>query len=764
MGAQNDVLLARCIESARDTLSDVLGQSIDALGASFPVAPGGANLKPDTPSELAAHASALRFEIIVTFRRELDAIAICKIDEAKCAGRRTSGPAPMKLDDLALIDENVVEEEVALARLVQIAYRAIDDDVCFGLESRLGLLCETERLEGRANPIGPQTVFGALHRACAGGGASEDIQAALCVASYSMLAASLGPLYVKVNDYLSDQGLLPDLRYALKLVPAGIARPHPVIAPQALDLEALLAMTDALRGQTSSLRESVPIAHVARVVEAAEVAALMRTVDLRAVFNTVLAGPPQALRYGARLLANPENALYSQVMAIPVESAVTEMLTRSQGLVLVTESDPLRAMTARELVAPLDGLDASFKHPLDTLTSELVSEVFKFVFADSELPTCVKRELARLQIVAMKAALLDRSFFGRQEHPMRRMLSGIGRLAIDPSIDSKEGGPLEQALREVVDFLIAHFERDLLIFDIALDRLTTTVRRASQPAESRVAQLAGTLEARELIELARDDAVAQIEARIGTHAPYFVVRFLREVWVPYLMEATLAELDGEDNLPARLQTVDDLLWSVAPDRSGELSRLVAMLPKLIPALRRGIRVGGVSIETEEEFLTDLMEVHTGLLQAARRAHGAAGAKAPANAPLRSPLNAPASGPPVIPRARALPAGDRVVQFDEYVESPVNIAPRQAKVIPFPSIELGAIVAFHEGDQAVRRKLSWVSPKRTLYIFCSDASAPRSLSSAELAEALRTGRIKRIEDDGTVIDRAMHAATGSAKAA
>ncbi len=762
MGTAKDVLLASCIESARDTLSEVLGQSVDALRATFSVAPVGSHPRRDTP--LAAHATARRLEIIDTFRREFEAIAIRKIDEAKCAGRRTSGPAPMNLDDLALIDENVVEEEVALARLVQVAYRAIDDDDCFGLESRLGLLCESERLEGRANPIGPHSVFGALHRACAAGGASEDIQAALCVASYSMLAASLGPLYARLNEYLSDQGLLPDLRYALIREPAGIARPHPVTTRQALDLEALLAMTDALRGETSSLRGSVPIAHVARVVEAAEVAALMRTVDLRAVFNTVLAGPPQALQYGVRLLANPENALNSQVMAIPVEGAVTDLLTLSQGLVNVTESDPPRAMTARELVAPLDALDASFKHPLDTLTSELVSAVFKFVLADNELPTHVKRELARLQIVAMKAALLDRSFFARPEHPMRRMLAGIGRLAIDPSIDTKAFGPFEQALREVVDFLIAHFGRDLLIFDIALDRLLTTVRRASQPAESRVAELAGTLEARELIEHARDDAVAQIEARIGTRAPYFVVRFLREVWVPYLMEATLADLAGEDNLQARLQTVDDLLWSVAPDLPGELPRLVAMLPKLIPALRRGIRVGGVSIETEEEFLTDLMEVHTGLLTAVRRGRGAAGAKAPANAPLRNPLNAAASGPPVIPRARALPAGDRVVQFEEYVERPVDIAPRQAKVIPFPTIEMGAIVAFHEGDQAVRRKLAWVSPKRTLYIFCSDASAPKSLSSAELAEALRTGRIKEIRDDGTFIDRAMRATTGIAKAA
>ena len=65
---------------------------------------------------------------------------------------------------------------------------------------------------------------------------------------------------------------------------------------------------------------------------------------------------------------------------------------------------------------------------------------------------------------------------------------------------------------------------------------------------------------------------------------------------------------------------------------------------------------------------------------------------------------------------------------------------------------------------MRRKLVWVSPKRTLYIFCSDESDPVSLSSAELAEALRTGRIMEIEDDGTFIERAMRATTGNERAA
>ena len=148
MASTKDVLLASCIERARDTLSEVFGQVVDALGAAFQVAPGGSH--PTSDTLLAAHAAARRLEIVDAFRREFYAVAIRKIDDAKYAGRRTTSRAPLKLDDLALIDENVVEEEVALARLVQVAYRAIDADVCFGLESRLGILCEGERLEGRA--------------------------------------------------------------------------------------------------------------------------------------------------------------------------------------------------------------------------------------------------------------------------------------------------------------------------------------------------------------------------------------------------------------------------------------------------------------------------------------------------------------------------------------------------------------------------------------------------------------------------------------
>ncbi len=60
----------------------------------------------------------------------------------------------------------------------------------------------------------------------------------------------------------------------------------------------------------------------------------------------------------------------------------------------------------------LDSALVSQGTPLDQVTIELVSVVFESLNNNDRLAAAIKGQIARLQIVAVKAALLDRSFFG----------------------------------------------------------------------------------------------------------------------------------------------------------------------------------------------------------------------------------------------------------------------------------------------------------------------------------------------------------------
>src|SRR5690606_33146310 len=108
---------------------------------------------------------------------------------------------------------------------------------------------------------------------------------------------------------------------------------------------------------------------------------------------------------------------------------------------------------------------------LDQLTVEIVSMVFDYIYADRRLPDAVKQQLLRLQVVAVKAALIDRSFFARRQHPMRRLIDRISEMAIDPDADVGAGSGLVAGVAETVDWIIEHFESDLATFEEAMRRL-----------------------------------------------------------------------------------------------------------------------------------------------------------------------------------------------------------------------------------------------------------------------------------------------------
>ena len=101
--------------------------------------------------------------------------------------------------------------------------------------------------------------------------------------------------------------------------------------------------------------------------------------------------------------------------------------------------------------------------------------VFDYILDDKSVPETVKGEISRLQIVAVKAAILDRTFFARRQHPMRQLLDRVAEVAADPDIATEEGARFILELRAMVDYIVHKFTDDLAIFIAALDTLEQMV-------------------------------------------------------------------------------------------------------------------------------------------------------------------------------------------------------------------------------------------------------------------------------------------------
>ncbi|MFN0304064.1 MAG: DUF1631 family protein [Burkholderiales bacterium] len=740
MGTRQERLLESCIGTAKQRLSHALSDAIGTLpGAPVTRAAYLAAQVEGLPiSHAASQAIARRTEFVEAFERELSDLLHRPLNpDAIDADGASNNSSFRGTAELRLIDEKAIEEEIAIGRLANSTRNGLDQEIRFALETRLGNLRNTKRLEGVANPVGPEAIYGAMTRACAIASSEPQVKEAICQALHPRLSGALADLYQELNTFLQEEGVLPDLKLEVERI-NGTNRGTSKKKPSRFGIDE--AIKNATQRNNHGLTHSAAYDRIVTNLNAAEAAANDGPVDLAALANAVLNGPLEAMNLGAGMLADYESALYRQVIALPVTNSVADALTRSQSAVAKDAKGHPRPMTADELIAPLANVDQLYKHPIDTLTSQLVASVFNYIHEDPELAAHIKYQLARLQLVAMKAALLDRTFFARPEHPLRRMLSAIAKLAIDPSLDTQADGPFAKLLNETVNYLLTNFEKDLLIFDLALDRFAEAVRKHANPNEKTVAALADTLVAKEFLALARDDASQQLAKRVRDKTPEFIVKFLQHVWAPILAESDFNGLVNDDSYAARIDIAERLIWSVVPKRHDEMPHLIAMLPNLIGQLRRGMRAADLTITDEEKFLATLMTTHTTMLQAARLQRQAGPQAAVEESKTQTDRTAP---PQAANNARSIP---------EIARGPL------ATVIPFPKLKRGAIVEFREEGKAVRRKLAWVSPRNSLFIFCSDTAGQQSLSAAELAEAMRTGRISTVKDHGTIIDRAVAAAT------
>jgi hypothetical protein len=712
MSANPAALLARARELARAALPVAVAGALAAMPKALRAAVAESTSRPEQTilGEASLAVEAHRGAIAATFESSL--LEIC--DRKLRPEARAAAAGPVDLDSLTLVDDAAMELEIALGRLVRKTIDEIDPGQLAGVGVRLGELAVGKPLEGNANPLGPETALEALKRACDAVPQTGPVRMALVNALQPHVALALRKLHAELNELLIAQGVLPKLRHQVERAapgPAGRRAASSGPVPAAADAPKLPGMPAGMTlSQAMSLKDLMP-------------GATGSPIDVRAIVGALLDGPATSRRYGARMLANPEGSLYARAMMTPVPEALIAQLSQLQRAVVADASGG-----PGDLAAVVSHLAAAGQHPLEQLTGELVAVVFDHVLHDRDLPEAVKAELARLQIVAFKAALLDRTFFARREHPLRQLLATVAEAANDPEIDTAADGRFVAGLRAIVDEVLAGFAEDLAVFTAARERVAALGAALREEAEQAAASATAQLAEEERNEALLARAGVELAKR-AAGAPLLVQRFLTDTWARVLAGAARDGKTGEEGWDARLALVDDLVWSLEPKQAADVPRLTAMLPKLVPALLRGMKAVDLAADAQRAFLDELMQAHTALLQAAR-------AKRP-------PAPPPAAAPPAYPLPAAPPPDDAIAAPDVATDAP-------------PILERGAVVEFADADPPVRAKLSWISPRQTIYLFTARGTAARRVAPAELSAALREGRARLVAAGGEAIDRALAA--------
>ncbi len=255
---------------------------------------------------------------------------------------------------------------------------------------------------------------------------------------------------------------------------------------------------------------------------------------------------------------------------------------------------------------------------LDHLVIDVVSSLFDQILSDARVPPEMARQLARLQLPVLRAALADNSFFSSRRHPVRRFINRVGSLAC--AFDSFDGGPAKQLLdrtRALVDEIVDGDFDELDLYEAKLLELERFVADQTH-AEIRDSAAAATLRGKELEWRVQQRFSERLRSALEPLAlPSFLLEFLIGAWAQAIVMATRRE-GAEAAYPLKLRkTATELVKSVQPKRSSaERKDFVARLPALMAELTQTMKFVDWPQPAQDEFFGQLVTHHAGSLKGA----------------------------------------------------------------------------------------------------------------------------------------------------
>ncbi|GHD60751.1 DUF1631 family protein [Jeongeupia chitinilytica] len=389
---------------------------------------------------------------------------------------------------------------------------------------------------------------------------------------------------------------------------------------------------------------------------------------------------------------------------------------------------------------------------VDTMTVELVTLLFDRLFDDTRLPSAAKGLLSRLQVPALKAAMLDAGFFSDKSHPARRLIDRIAEASLEWQEEPSENDARLRKFAELIAEVAATFSDDAGVFQTALDSLNRWLEAESSAIDASISEQAEALLAGEISELAQATVQALLEQRLQPSHPPVVVAFISEQWHVALVAAYDASGESAPLFVERLAVVDDLLWSVAPKvRPEDRLQLVNTLPALLARLEKGMRDTGVADEVRKAFFAELVQLHASAIrQGLKLALTVTVETAPQVPAARTPVPAtPIELDVIVPARPATPE----IEYITDEPAPVEIGASHASE-PETSTEPAVVadllargdwVEWYDGDAPPRRlRVGWVSPQGTRFLLTSRTDKGLTLMRNEVEAHLASGALVRID--------------------
>ena len=254
---------------------------------------------------------------------------------------------------------------------------------------------------------------------------------------------------------------------------------------------------------------------------------------------------------------------------------------------------------------------------LDHMVIDVIGTLFDQILADPKVPPQMARQIARLQLPVLRAALGDPAFFSSRRHPVRRFINRIASLGT--AFDNFDLEPARSFLAQVKTLVQAVVEGDfdqIETYEAQLRALEAFLVQQADNEASADGHAAELLSQKEDEQRLRQLYSQRLEGELkGLAGPEFVRDFISRVWSQVLLRA--AEQGGAQGpLATRLRHAGrELFMSVQPKATPALRKaFLAELPRLMQELTTGLNLVGWPEAQRRDFFGKLMPAHAEALK------------------------------------------------------------------------------------------------------------------------------------------------------
>jgi serine/threonine protein phosphatase PrpC len=604
-------LLNHCRELASSTLIRALPVVMDKLDdALFDLANRSSNSNEQgiyftTMRQVRVKGAGIETEFRRIFKRSVRS-TIKRLAES----RRTGSLADTSSAKVGLVGEDDFEEILAVTNMV----RKIRDSCkqpLYALERRIAELLAVDELRPEDNPFGPEAMCKAFMDVCDQIDANVEVRLIVLKLFDRLVGAQTEKLYCEINDFLVGHGVLPKIHYQVKNRPgASRTSGYQSNGQYAFGASIPQPSPNDTHCASDERRETPPATHHqpahdggAPMAESGHIAltgavlldALRQVMDVNFASRTGAAPPGEDQLRVVNQLTHLQHG--------DTQAACEELASLDVSGVQAGTANVLRDLKQTTMV---NGIGE-----MDTMMFDVVAMMFDFILDDKKIPAPMKALIGRLQIPMLKVAILDKGFFARKFHPARNFLNTIAEAAVGWSEDQDRNGALYGKLESMVGRVLAEFDERVDVFAEVLAELKSFLDQEESRTENNASTFADDIQARERLSLARKNAEEQTTSCLEKASVHNVVReFLIGHWKEFLFIRYFEEGDTGIGWTSAVQTMDELVWSVAPKAlAQDRNHLSEILPGLLRRIRDGMNQLGIPAELGSEFLGVLKQLH-----------------------------------------------------------------------------------------------------------------------------------------------------------